>query len=214
MGRFTAMAPEARRAAVEALDRSEVNELLLQMLGQMAGPKPGVGDSTGADAKPQPEVANDVVVASAEATSCLLPRGKFDLAVTESAALRGIGSSQRFRLPVTDVAHLVAVPKGDSVKPIVLVVAQLRQAPVIEKSNGTKKPCAVAYVVMQFAKKEFEKDTFVATLSEKAGVKLGLPQPTIFRTAVTKPNQPDCAVKVRCPCESFARANAYVCVET
>jgi hypothetical protein len=47
--------------------------------------------------------------------SCLLPRGKFDLRVT-AAALLGTAKSQRWRVPLADIAQILRLPKGDTVK--------------------------------------------------------------------------------------------------
>ena len=99
-----------------------------------------------------------------------------------------------------DVVQLVTVPKGDSVKPMVLVVAQLRKPLPTYKADGTLKSKGNPYVVLQFPGKELPAAAreFVAQLTSSAGCpEMCAPSASVFRSMCARPNQPDCALKVR-----------------
>ena len=138
----------------------------------------------------------------AKATSCVVPRGKFDLVLRDGAprTLCGTAAAQHWRLAMDDVVQLVTVPKGDSVKPMVLVVAQLRKPLPTYKADGTLKSKGSPYIVLQFPGKELPGAArdFVAQLTTSAGpLKMCAPSPSVFRSMCARPNQPDCALKVR-----------------
>ena len=65
----------------------------------------------------------------AKATSCVVPRGKFDLVLRDGTphTLCGTAAAQRWQLSMDDIVQLVTVPKGDSVKPMVLGGAQVEK---------------------------------------------------------------------------------------
>eukprot|EP01052_Picozoa_sp_SAG31_P012502 SAG31_NODE_733_length_12491_cov_7.073112_7_plen_194_part_00 len=113
-------------------------------------------------------------LAEAPETSCLLPRGKLDLTLTPTA-LVGTAKAQRFRVGLDCIRQLLCVPKGDSVKPITLVVVRLRAPCQIVKANG--KP--VSGVTFSFLCQLLEKyGTFIArcnALIEKVSSFRGLP---------------------------------------
>ena len=139
----------------------------------------------------------------AKATSCVVPRGKFDLVLRDGTphTLCGTAAAQRWKLSMDDIVQLVTVPKGDSVKPMVLVVAQLRQPLATYKSDGTLKSKGSPYLVMQFPGKELQgsPSEFVAAMSAAASLKdVCKPSASVFRSTCARPNQPDCALKVGC----------------
>ena len=138
---------------------------------------------------------------SAKATSCVVPRGKFDLVLRDGSphTLCGTAAAQRWRLSMDDVVQLVMVPKGDSVKPMMLVVAQLRQPIATYKSDGSLKSKGSPYLVMQFPGKELQgaPSEFVAAMTTAAALKdVCTPSASVFRSTCARPNQPDCALKV------------------
>lgn len=175
---------------------------LSKLLEQLAGP-PGAGHGgDGSDDR----VALDQTPAGKElgevkATSCVVPRGKFDLVLRDGAphTLCGTAAAQQWQLSMDDVVQLVTVPKGDSVKPMMLVVAQLRKPLATHKKDGTLKSKGSPYLVMQFPGKELLgcPAEFVAAMSSAAGLKdICTPSASVFRSTCTRPNQPDCALKV------------------
>ena len=101
-----------------------------------------------------------------------------------------------------DVVQLVTVPKGDSVKPTMLVVAQLRQPLPTFKKDGSLKSKGSPYLVLQFPSKQLEAAPaadFVAALTRASNAKMCVPSAAAFRSMCSRPNQPDCALKVSLP---------------
>ena len=140
-------------------------------------------------------------LSAALATSCMVPRGKFDLVLRDGAphTLCGTAAAQHWQLPMDDVVQLAAVPKGDSVKPMVLVVAQLRKPLATYKKDGSLKSKGSPYLVMQFPGKELQGAAveFVAAMAAAAGAKeICTPSASVFRSMCARPNQPNCALKV------------------
>ncbi len=190
---------------------SEAGALARELVATLAGstgPSAGAaaGDAAAGSAGGLPDPAlNDTPagkeLGAAKATSCVVPRGKFDLVLRDGSprTLCGTAAAQRWQLSVDDVVQLVMVPKGDSVKPMMLVVAQLRQPCATYKSDGTLKSKGSPYLVMQFPGKELQgaASEFVAAMTTAAALKdVCTPSASVFRSTCARPNQPDCALKV------------------
>ena len=196
-----ARALEAQLTGPLAIEARALSELLATLAGR-AEPSPGAAGSVDGPADPAPAQAPaGKELGIAQATSCAVPRGKFDLVLRDGVphTLCGTAAAQRWKLSMDDVVQLVAVPKGDSVKPLVLVVAQLRQPLATYKSDGTLKSKGTPYLVMQFPGKELQGSSgdFVAAMSAAAALKgVCTPSASVFSSTCPRPNQPNCALKV------------------
>jgi len=196
-----ARALEAKLTGPLATEALALSELLATLAGR-ARPSAGAARSAAGPADPAPAQAPaGKELGVAQATSCVVPRGKFDLVLRDGVphTLCGTAAAQRWHLSMDDVVQLVAVPKGDSVKPMVLVVAQLRQPLATYKNDGTLKSKGSPYLVMQFPGKELQGSPgeFVAAISAAAALKdVCTPSASVFRSTCARPNQPNCALKV------------------
>jgi hypothetical protein len=193
----------AARDRIFELEREAAAGTISGVEAGAAEPPPPSSSSSSSPPPPPPPAAaaesDGAPVAAALATSCLVPRGKFDLVLTDGGVLRGSSPTQHFCVHAQDMFHMASVPKGDSVKPLMLMIVQLRSAPVVHKVKGGSKAGPAAYLVMQFAQKDFEAvgGRFVSALSTAAKLQVASPSDSVFRTLVAKPNQPSCAIKVR-----------------
>jgi hypothetical protein len=181
---------------------------LSAMLAVLDGANAPAGMVPSAAEQPATELGAEL--GGAMATSCIVPRGKFDLQLRDGAphTLCGTAVAQRWRLGMDDVVQLATVPKGDSVKPMMLVVAQLRKPLPTYKADGSLKSKGSPYVVLQFPGKELSNTVrdFVAQMTSSATPEMCAPSPSVFRSMCARPNQPDCALKVRLSCSRCATA--------
>eukprot|EP01043_Picozoa_sp_COSAG02_P079805 COSAG02_NODE_18654_length_927_cov_0.764493_1_plen_227_part_00 len=197
-----AQALESKLSGTLASEAGALRELLATLAGSASGKVGAATETVGGLPDPaldQTPTGKELGVA--KATSCVVPRGKFDLVLREGSphTLCGTAAAQHWQLSVDDVVQLVMVPKGDSVKPMMLVVAQLRQPCATYKSDGTLKSKGSPYLVMQFPGKELQgaASEFVAAMTTAAALKdVCTPSASVFRSTCARPNQPDCALKV------------------
>ncbi len=197
-----AQALEAKLSGALASEAGALRELLATLAGSPGASTGAATESAGG--LPDPALNQTPAgeeLGAAKATSCVVPRGKFDLVLRDGSphTLCGTAAAQRWQLSMDDVVQLVMVPKGDSVKPMMLVVAQLRQPLATYKIDGTLKSKGSPYLVMQFPGKELEgvPSEFVAAMRTAAALKdVCTPSASVFRSTCARPNQPDCAMKV------------------
>ena len=191
------IAPQELRGEVEGLNRAQADELILRLFARRGGP-----EQAAPAAPPRVDVGEpsaDITVAAAPSTSLLLPRGRFGLTLTRDGSLVGIAGSQRFTVPVSQILKLISVPKGDTVTPMTLLIAQLRVPLIVTKTSSGSDKEGPAYFVLQTPTKDWgTMEEFVKQLAQAAELEVvSAPSKAVFCTASPKPNQPNCAVKVR-----------------
>ena len=147
----TAPAAKAKQMAAKLVGKSPdvAVEVMLDLLGKakVSGSfKSSAVSPAMSPAAPAADADNGEKLAEAKECSCLLPRGKFDLAITANA-LSGTAKAQQFRVDANNIVQLVCLPKGESVKPVMLVIARLRTPCEVTKSNG--KTGSAKHIVMQ-----------------------------------------------------------------
>ena len=203
LDRLTKLAPDDLKCQVEGLDRSQADKLILHLIGQACAAgsaplHPKQPDQTDAPKLEAAAAPSGPPIASAPCISCLVPRGRFDLAVASTGALVGTAASQKFSVSAADILHLLAVPKGDTVQPTTLVVAQLRVPLTVTKTKDGSSKATIPYVVMQVPQKGWDAvRPFIDKLAAQAKLSVSEPCNSVFRTVSAKPNQPICALKVR-----------------